>query len=570
MRADAAQLSALTMPKTNLQSLQVLSGQTSKLQSGDVMKAVVQKTEEAGSFKVLLKGESFTIKGLPASLVGKQVSFIAQQLTSKGKISTGLAWLGNSLSKSEGESSHPLSQQSGQKAQQSTLLSTPPASLKTGKTITARIDSIQTKRMSMTLIQGDGKQPQQSSSSKYQLITTPTMGLKVGQQVSVNLTGQTAAGKSIIEITPGTLSQTGKVKTVQPVLSKLNISLGDSTLAVVQKRLSNGNIQINIKGFSMETPAPAQVKTGDALEIKFIKAPGEFQVMQVHKDVSQKALSLVRQNLAASNTPIAQNLSTIRNVFPNIETSQLSAIKGLPQLDTLLKNTRSSRDYPINGERLAQVIRDSGSSLEGKLEALISKQGQAQPLQQDLKAIMLQLSSEQNTGKIQNADILRLITEQAQQSSSRIELGQALNVLANVQGEATRIEFPMLVGQQLINVQMAVQQHESHTEQNSTSDDNEGSFSVLFALELSGLGPMRIDANISDTTVHARIYSEHADSSRFIQEHIGKLEERLQSLGFEKVYLMSSANRPEAEKQQQFDDLTTMRPTSFSLLDLLV
>ena len=81
---------------------------------------------------------------------------------------------------------------------------------------------------------------------------------------------------------------------------------------------------------------------------------------------------------------------------------------------------------------------------------------------------------------------------------------------------------------------------------------------------------MRVDANISDKTVHARIYNDHADACGFIQEHLGKLEERLLSLGFDKVYLTASANKVEPEKLQRFDELTGMRPTSFSLLDVLV
>jgi len=568
MRADAAQLSITSMPKGQAQALQIISGQISKLNTGNVMQAVVQKSGETGSFKVLLQGESFTVKGLPSSVIGKEVSFIAQQLGSKGKNSIVLAWLGATTGKSEnsseGKTANPLLQQTARKAQQSTLLSALPADIKTGKAIAARIDSIQPGRMTITLLQGHGKQIDPSGTAKQQIITTPTMGLKAGQQVSINITEQIAAGKNIVEITPG--------KHVQNTPGKLNMAVGDSTLAMVQKRLSNGNVQINIKGSRVETTAPTQVKAGDALEIKLVKAPGEFQVIQVHKDVSQKALSLVRQNMPSSNAPIAQSLSSIQNSVANIANTELPAIKALalPQLDMLLKSTESSRDYPINGERLAQLIRDSGSSLEAKLQTTFSKDAPSPSAQQDLKAVLLQLSGEQNTSRVHNSEALRQITEMAQQGSNRIELGQALNVLANLQGEPIRLEFPMLVGQQLINVQMAVQQHESQTGQESDSDTSEQSFSVLFALELSGLGPMRVDANISDTTVHARIYSEDSSSSHFIQEHIGILEERLHNLGFEKVYLMSSANNPEVEKQQQFNELTTMRPTSFSLLDLLV
>jgi len=178
---------------------------------------------------------------------------------------------------------------------------------------------------------------------------------------------------------------------------------------------------------------------------------------------------------------------------------------------------------------------------------------------------------EQSSGKVHSPEILRLITEASQQSISRIEVGQALNVLANIQGEPLRVEFPMLVGQQLINVQMAVQQNNDYNQQDQTASNNSGdSYSVLFALGLSGLGQLRVDANVSDKSVHARIYNENPDVRHFIQEHIHRLDERLQNLGFKEVHLIASPSKPAEEKQARFDELTGMHPTSFSLLDVLV
>ena len=570
MRADATRLNALLIPRGSGQSLQIVSGQTAKLVAGEVMQAVVQKAEQTGSFKIILNGENFTVKGLPVSLAGREVSFVAQP--GKGGAAMGLSWLGAAAEKGEQQSAKsPVQQQPVQKAQLSTLLSALPAGIKTGQVMTARIDAIEQNRMTMTLIANDSRPGQGSAAVKQQIITTPTMGLKAGQQVAINITGQTAAGKAIVEIIPQQQNHaTAKAGKAEVVAGKLNMAVGDSALAVVQKRLSNGNIRINLKGMTLETPAPAQVKAGDALEIKLTKAPAGFQVVQLHQAVSQKAMTMVRQNLSTSHTPIAQNLTAIRNAVPNIDSGELANIKGLPQLESMLKATESSRDYPVNGERLAQIIRDSGSNLEAKLQALISKSDQPQSVQHDLKAILLQISGDQNTGKVHNTELLRLITELSQQSTSRIETGQALNVLANMQGEANRFEFPMLVGQQLINVQLAVQQHEQQQNRNDQPDNNEHAFNVLFALELSGLGKMKVDANISGNTVHARIYNDHAAARSFIQEHIGRLEERLLSLGFDKVYLMSTVQAPEPEKQQRFDELATMRPSSFSLLDVLV
>jgi len=91
-------------------------------------------------------------------------------------------------------------------------------------------------------------------------------------------------------------------------------------------------------------------------------APVEFQVVQLHKNVSQKALTLLRQNLPNS-MPMAQNLTAIRNLLPTMRSGEAADIKGLPQLESWIKGSESSREYPINGERLGQLIRDSGGQL---------------------------------------------------------------------------------------------------------------------------------------------------------------------------------------------------------------
>ena len=604
MRTDAPQWASTLLQKSGSLPLQILSGQSSKLTSGEVMKSPVQNTgENSNTFKVILKGESFIVKGLPAALDGKEVAFVAKKVATATGSRTELSWLSaakaeagkgskttaqqpekgllNAAKMATGKTAQTAISQMGHKAlQQAHLLSKAPATIQTGKAFFARVDHIENGRMTLTVQPQQGgqakaeqAQTQQSTiqPAKVQLIATQISDAKVGQSIKATLT-QAGSDKPLLTIQPqqqvaGKTVSTAKPQ--QPVI--FNMKPGEQTMAVVQKRLDSGNVQLKIQGQIVEAPAPAHVKAGDALEIRMIKAPGEFQVLQLHKNIPQKAMTVVRGNLASSATPVAQNLTTIKNLLPAMPANEMASIKGLPQLLNWMQASESSRDYPINGERLGQLIRDSGGQLEPKLQAMIAKGAQAQPLTTDLKAILTQVAGDQAAaGKIQNSEVLRLITEASQQSLSRIETGQALNVLANLQGEPVRVEFPMLVGQHMINVQMAVQQQGANSEQQDSSDGSDQSYSVLFALELSGLGNLRVDANVSDKVVHARIYNEDAGVRHFIQENIHRLEERLQSLGFKEVYLLASPAKPDAEKQARFDELTTMRPASFSLLDVLV
>ena len=604
MRTDAPQWASTLLQKSASLPLKIISGESAKLPAGQVIKAQVQNTGQGNNtFRVLLNGEPFIVKGLPSALDGKEVAFVAKKITTATGSRSELSWLSSAKNAhGKGEQAIPhkrensllsgsnvtsgkstkavISQTERQLLQQAHLLTKAPASIEAGKAFFARIDSINNGRMTLTVQQAPEAQQaklqqnqNQPAPAKVQLLATQVSDARVGQLIKATVS-QTGGEKPLLTIQSQPPLVAGRneslpVKTEQPV--SLNMRAGEQTLAVVQKRLQSGNVELKIQGQLVEAPAPAHVKAGDALEIKMLKAPGEFQVVQLHKNIPQKALSTVKANLVASSTPIAQNLTTIKNLLPNMPASEMASIKGLPQLESWMRASESSRDYPINGERLGQLIRDSGGQLESKLQSLIVKGAQTPSLSSDLKAILTQVAGEQAvSGKVQSSEALRLITEASQQSLSRIEVGQALNVLANVQGEPVRVEFPMLVGQHLINVQMAVQQQGANTEQQDASGSANQGYSVLFALELSGLGDLRVDANVSEKAVHARIYNENTDVRHFIQENIHRLEERLQSLGFKEIYLLASPSKPDAEKQARFDELTTMRPASFSLLDILV
>jgi len=261
------------------------------------------------------------------------------------------------------------------------------------------------------------------------------------------------------------------------------------------------------------------------------------------------------------NQPVAQNIAAMRNIIPNLSSSNPS----LPQLDSALKATEINAQQPLDGTRLAHMIRDGGSGLESKLLQLSQNPSLSPSLQQDLKAIMLQLANLQH-GNSQQHELIKTLRDLGQQSVSRIESGQALNVLTNMQGEPMRLELPMLINQQMVNVQLSIQQQASYeAESSNESNTSDASYNVLFALDLSQLGHLRVDANISDSTVHARIYNDNPASNQFIVDHIQRLEERLRGLGFDEVYLLSSQQKPEASKQQAFDQLTQMMPSSASL-----
>jgi len=560
------------------------------------MSAVVQKAAK-GAFKITLNGETFIIKGLPASLQGKAVSFVARQAALAGKSGIELFWLGPSrVSPDAVKTTAPTAAQTKAKSKiiaQSTVNITSQqgrahaqilsglsgellAHGKSGKIIHGRIDTIQADRMTLSITLPDAKHP--SGNINHQLQTTLVHGLKQGQAISARI--QLGEGnKAVLEILSPqqmhSLAVTSAGKVPVPLqMASFTLAAGDIVSALVQKRLPNGHIQLNIQGVSVETPAPKQIAQGDLLVLRMHKPPAGFQFISAHKNAAEKAMAVVKNNLSISQEPLASSMAAMRNVLPALAAAGMPNMDGFAQLGAWFSSDAPEQKLPVSGEYLARIMRDSGAGLEAKLltlsQKVIPNTPQSVAILHDLKTIMLQLSNVQSSN-INHAGMIRLLTELSQHSSARIESNQALNVLAQMHGDPIRFELPMLIGQQLVNVHMSLQQQYQHASDDSVQGDTpEQAYSILLALELSGLGKLRVDASISDASVHARIYSEQADAGQFIRDHMQRLEMRLQDLGYKEVFLLASQSAPDAEKQRHFDQLTQLAPvSSLNLLDVI-
>jgi len=560
VKSDATAWSSSSPSKANSNLLQIVSGSLSNIKPGEVIQAVVQKAGN-GAFKISLNGESIIIKGLPASMLGKKVNFIIQQAGQQAGSKAELFWQGNSATEAK-KAPQPRQQQLSQLSlgKHANVLSALPNGLSAGKTLSGRIDAIEAKQMRLTASVQDGKI---SGNTTVTMQISKINGMQVGDVINGKLVS-TGNNQTMLEIISPQRPSDNPSKLGNRMAS-FKMVVGDTATAFVQQRLANGNVQLNIQGITVETAAPSTINKGDALSLKMIKAPAGFQVVSVHKNAAVTALNSFKANLPMNNQPVAQNIAAMRTILPNLSINDSLASPALPQLDSALKASEINAQQPLNGERLAHMIRDGGSGLESKLLQLSQNPSLSPALQQDLKAIMLQLTKLQHGNSPQH-ELINTLRELSQQSVSRIESGQALNVLTSLQGEPMRLELPMLVNQQMVNVQLAIQQqggYESDSADKSSASDE--SYNILFALDLSQLGHIRVDATISDSTVHARIYNDNPASNQFIADNIQRLESRLQGLGFNEVYLLSSQQQPEASKQQSFDQLTQMMPRAASL-----
>jgi len=365
--------------------------------------------------------------------------------------------------------------------------------------------------------------------------------------------------------------------TAIPKTPSMNIPENGWFTTRIEQRLSNGNIAFNWQGNAFESKAPEAVKAGDTLLIKATGTGKErtFEVIDIVKNIPNKAINLFRQKISQSE-PLKQSLNTLlqSQIDPaSSETRPMPASVNtqITELTRLLENYSITSEKPLDGSRLAAMMKNSGQFYE----ALLGKEMHSsdKPLEQiqarDLKASLLKLF--EVTRSADHFARTTQIMQASEQGTARIESQQAINLLAFQQAEPIRIEFPLMIQGMLSAVQMAIsmQPMSDPEAEQKTETPADGTFNILFALELSQLGHVRVDARITNNSVHATIYSEQHETRHLFQQHITRLTERLETLGFTDIQLSTrSSHELLAEKQENFNRLELGFPISKGLLDV--
>lgn len=411
-------------------------------------------------------------------------------------------------------------------------------------------------------------------------VTSPTRPIQIGERFNIqNIEHTAVSSKLVLKPLESLQANTTSPPTPQNNINSLgSLPAGKIITVNVGERLPSGNILLHWQQQRFESPAPMHVRAGDLLQLEARQDnhsdKPSLRVLNWISQPKSKAAQLLRQHIGKTDTT-QQTLNTLRHVSASmIQTSspQTNITQTLPHSLSNLQNWAEhyalAPEKGVDGLRIANLMRHLGQHFESSL--LQHRHATIEQLQQlkqhDLKALLLQLTD--------NAEALKTTVESAQvkqtaeRGLARIESQQALNLLAIIQADPIRFELPMMVQGQWVNVLLSIQQevYEDSSE-NSLSQDT--SHHILFALDLKGLGALRVDAHISDSSVHAKFYHENDGSRQFVQENIQKLQEKLKSIGFNDVYLSSAeAKQLNPTSSLQFQQLINNAPSSDGLLDI--
>ncbi|MDX8390104.1 MAG: hypothetical protein R8M38_06405 [Mariprofundaceae bacterium] len=450
----------------------------------------------------------------------------------------------------------PMSKPSASE-QQVRLLSSHTTSLRSPAGVIGKVELITPKKIVVAL--------ENSHKSIERISLSAAPDVKIGDHVQLRLSNKTNIKPAETLVTMRKV-ENSSVKNPKSTAFTLHQKL----IATVEKQLPDGQIILNAGGKPLQTAALKGVNVGDSLLLRVAALGPEpvLDVIEKSADVKSKALTLLRNQLPnSSGLPIAQTVQQLKQATAIMAGSPLPphVVEAIVALDGWINNHMPDDDMRVIAERLTSLIKHGGQHLEAQLRDLAVNtklsQNIDQQIDQDLKAIMLKISAAFQTPGIE------ALSQTADRALARIESQQAGNLLAQMHGEPLRIEFPLMIANEVITAKLSMQA-ESEQQQHDNQQQQEGSYNVLFLLDLQGIGQTRIDTKISTDFVKATFYHEEDRAATFVRKSLPALKEKLQSLGYEHVYLSSGAYRMiTPEKQQEFQALAVGSATN--LLDIV-
>lgn len=422
--------------------------------------------------------------------------------------------------------------------------------------------------------------------------------LQLGAELFVKVAQ--VAPKLLLELSP----QPAKSSSSLPPLT-----VGQEVDAEVIEELSDGAVLVNIAGALLEAETPEHIPVGKTFSARVEQLRPQVVLHVVGESLSEtdalsdlqaQATRLLRENIphhAATGESLKELTRELASFVdhPPLEALPASVVK----LQALIKKLLPEQATPT-AERLATFVRDGGLHYEAKLFHAAEQHPQDLPsiAEEDLKGLLLQAltdlkaaqpeelasrhSPSVETKKSFDAQASELLDRTQAEASTHdittslthhlehIESQQAVNLLAQAQGEPYQLQIPLFTGQGITTAFLSIEPDDHGAGERGEGQKGSGNgHRILFLLDLEGFGQTRIDAHIGETSLWVAFYVDQDPSIALLRAELPKFRETLQAFGYEEVLLVAKPlGQLPPEKRKKFEALTIGAPTSVHLLDV--
>ena len=335
-------------------------------------------------------------------------------------------------------------------------------------------------------------------------------------------------------------------------LKPLGIEGGQKVKAEVIRVVDRETVQVrfNDNAVTIRYAASQKLQLGEPIYLHAKPIPSGKFVLEVEQipipsvTVRPPLEMSVLKNYLPARQPLIQVLAGLKEVFLEGPLTQLKELNidpaQLKQLQTNLQKIISREFKAPDAAQLKEMVDRSGFHYEAKVKDFVLEPGLSNKnvlLENDLKGQLMRLArqleqipagatestaSEKFTGKLM---------AQVNQAVSNIELQQLTHHFAKEEQHPLLLQLPenLLGEEDRFKIYIFPDQREDAGRE---SDFHNRIFNLVFLLNLSALGDLRIETKIFKDEISIHITGSNSDAIQFIQAHVPELEDLFQEVGF--------------------------------------
>ena len=335
-------------------------------------------------------------------------------------------------------------------------------------------------------------------------------------------------------------------------LKRLGIDAGQSVKAEVLSVVDRKTLQVRLNGneVTAKHATSQKLQSGDLVHLQAkSNASGKFtfelEPIPIAPSTARPPLGLsILKNYLSARQPLTQMLAGLKEVFLEGSLSQFKALNidsgQLKQLQNNLQKIVSGEFKSPDATQLKEVVDRSGFHYEAKVKALMSEPGLSNKnilLENDLKGQLMRLARQLEQAPVGATDnsvsekYIGKLMAQVNQAVSNIELQQLTHHFSKEEQHPLLLQLPenYLGEEDRFKIYILPDQRDSDGRK---SDSHDRVFNLVFLLNLSALGDLRIETKVLKDDISIHIAGSNSNAIQFIEEHVSELEGLFQGEGF--------------------------------------
>lgn len=346
------------------------------------------------------------------------------------------------------------------------------------------------------------------------------------------------------------------------------LEIGQEVSGMIVGELDDGRIILNLGGVLVETNNPNGLTPGQNLRLRvdFLEPQVILHIIEQEPTIESEAATLLRQRLSA----LPRQDQTLIVLQEKLASPKTLLDAGLPRMS--LEKLRSfiadilDNRRPLNPERLMQFVRDSGLHYENKLFRAVMENTSnlAAIADSDLKGLLLGALETLERGAVWGEPRHAIASQ-----LDHLEIQQAVNLLAQLEGQPLQIRIPFFTGAGFTDVALSVQRDGNGRGKDSGKSSR--GYVIMFLLDLENFGRTRIEAHLKGQDLRVLFYVDQDDSVALLRRELPGFALTLEAMGYREVLLAAStASRMPQEQQHGFETLALGLPSNAHLLNVRV